>query len=190
MRNRALLWSSVLIMSGLALGCATRFSPSTIRSEIVRQRGLDPLTQFELNLGRFTTYMLKNALATEDGEVPFAGLSELQLSVYEMPERQGAAIDVTRIEVRGWEPVIRFVDASRSIMIVVRGSGKLPWSDADGAIGDLVVVGAGRRKVVYGRLRGSLSPELPSALGEVFRRGGPDAVMGVFSQLGEPQQGP
>lgn len=183
MRRKTLRWSLVLIVSGLALGCATRFSPATIRSEIVRQRGADPLTQFELNLGRFTTYMLKTALTTETGEVPFAGLSELQLSVYEIPEGQGAAIDVGRIEVRGWEPVVRFGDASRSIMILVRGSGRMPWSADSGSIGDLVVVGAGRRKVVYGRLRGTLSSDLPSRLGDVFRGGGPDAVMQVFSDL-------
>ena len=97
MNSKVFRWSAVLILSGLTLGCATRFSPATIRSEIVRQRGVDPLSHFELNLGRFTTYMLKSALATEDGEVPFAGLSQLQLSVYETPERLEAAIDVGQI---------------------------------------------------------------------------------------------
>lgn len=179
-------WLPLLIVTSLALGCATRFSPATIHDEILRQRGTAPLTRFELDLGRFTTYMLKSALATEEGELRFEGLRELQFSVYETVERPGAAIDVTRIEVRGWEPVIRFGDASRSLMVLVRG-GKLPWSAETGPIGDLVVVGAGRRRVVYGRLQGLLSRELPSRLEEVFRGGGPEAVVEIFSQLGESE---
>lgn len=183
MKIAALLTTVILIVGGLASGCATRFSPATIRGEIVRQRGVDPQSQFELNLGRFTTYMLKTALVTADGEVPFSGVSQFQLAVYGVPEHQDSAIDVTRIEVRGWEPVLRFDDKSRSIMILVRGGGE---SEEGRTIGDLVVVGAGRRKVVYGRLRGSLSPDLPSKLGAVFRDGGPDAVQEILEGLADP----
>jgi len=161
----------VALLACLSLGCATRYSPSTVRQEIVRQRGVDPRSAFELTLGRLTTYLLKSALTTEGGDVPFAGLSELQLAVYEVPEHEGPAIDVTLFGIRGWEPTIRARDERRSIMILVRASGRLPWSDDDATIGDLVVVGAGRSKVVYGRLQGTLNPELPAKLREMFKNG-------------------
>jgi hypothetical protein len=53
MGNRALRWPAILILGCLTLGCATRFSPGTVRREIVRQRGVDPLqTECFLQKGR------------------------------------------------------------------------------------------------------------------------------------------
>lgn len=166
-----------VVLALIVTGCAARFSPETVRREIVSQRGQDPLGVFELNLGRFTTLMIKSALAGEDGTLPFAGLQQLQLAVYEAPAESGPALDVTRFSVWGWEPVLRTHDVKRSAMVLVRRRGD--------AVGDLVVVGAGEQKVVYARLRGRLSPDLPSALGEVARQGGPDEVRRVLTQLGE-----
>jgi hypothetical protein len=81
-----------------------------IRDELESQSGRDPLTAFELNLGRFTTLLIKSAL------------------------------DVTRIGVRGWEQVVRFLDQQRSGMVLIKPSGE--------DIGDLVVVGAGKKTVL------------------------------------------
>ncbi len=170
---------SVLILAAcLSLtACATNFSPELVRSEITRQRSVDPLSAFELSLGRFTTYMIKSALAGEDGELPFAGLASLEIAVYQAPNELGPAIDVTRIAVRGWEQVVRMHNPNRSGMVLIQ-----PRRDA---IGDLVVIGAGPQKVIYARLTGSLSRDLPGRLGDVLREGGPDEVQRVLSQLGE-----
>jgi hypothetical protein len=73
------------------------------------------------------------------------------------------------------------MDESSSLLILVRSGG----TSSEGTIGDLVVVGSGRRKVVYGRLRGTLSADLPGALGDVFRNGGPDEVERLLTGLGE-----
>jgi len=160
----------------LLAGCATQFSPERMRTEIHRQRGQDPLAALELNLGRFTTLLIKSALAGEDGELPFAGLESLQVAVYEIASESGPALDVTRIAVTGWEQVLRAHDEKRSGMVLIRPRGDL--------VKDLVVVGAGPKKVVYARLRGGLSPKLPGALGEVLREGGPDEVQRVLTSLG------
>ncbi len=167
---------AVIVLACLILGCATRFSPGKIRTEITRQSGQDPLSVFELNLGRFTTMLVKNVLAGEDGELPFEGLEQLQLAVFEAPSDTGPVIDVTLIPVRGWEPVVRMRDEVRSAMVLIRPSGD--------TVGDIVVVGSGKKKVVYGRLRGDFSSELPSALAEVLREGGPDQVQKVLAEIG------
>ncbi|MDA8016424.1 MAG: hypothetical protein MPN21_03160 [Thermoanaerobaculia bacterium] len=176
MRNRTGI-AGVVLLALLCAGCATNFTPELVRQEIVTQRGVDPLSAFELNLGRFTTLLIKSALAGEDGELPFAGLSSLQLAVYEAPSDSGPALDVTRFSFTGWDQVLRVHDQDRSGMVLVQ-----PRSDS---IGDLVVVGAGARKVVYARLTGRLSRDLPAALGDVLRDGGPDEVQRLLSQLGE-----
>ena len=166
----------LLISLTLLLGaCATNFTPELVRKEIVAQRGVDPLSAFELDLGRFTTLLIKSALAGEDGELPFAGLDSLQLAVYEAPSDSGPALDVTRFSFTGWDQVLRVHDPDSSGMVLVQ-----PRS---GSIGDLVVVGAGPRKVVYARLTGRLSQDLPHALGDVLRDGGPDEVQRVLTQL-------
>lgn len=185
-RRTALL---VAVCAAIALpGCATRFSPDTIRDEIVRQRGgEDPLGVFELNLGRFTTMLLRSAIAGDGGEVPFAGVRELQLAVFESPGDGGPALDATRIPVRGWEPVVRAVDGRRSGLVLVR-QGTIPrWSGRGvrSSIGDLVIVASGPERVVYARLRGGLDPELPTALGELLRTGGPDELRRVLTELVE-----
>ena len=164
-----------LSLALLLSGCATHFSPGMVREEIVRQSGEDPLSALELNLSRFTTLLLKSALAGGSGEIPFAGLSSLQLAVYTVPRGEGPAIDVTKIAVRGWEPVVRTYDSTRSGMLLIRPRGD--------AIGQLVVVGAGPEKVVYGRLTGVLSRDLPEALGNVLERGGPDALQRALNEL-------
>ena len=174
MRSRIPL--ALTLIAGLALGCATNFSPEMMRSQIQAQRGTDPRAAFELSLGRFTTMMIKSALAGEDGELPFAGLTSLEVAVYEVQAPAGPAIDVTRIPVRGWDPVLRAHNESKSAMVLIRPNG------AD--IGDLVVVGAGPAKVIYARLRGALNPELPVELGRVLQEGGPDEVQRVLSELG------
>ncbi|MEM9553527.1 MAG: hypothetical protein AAGC60_04660 [Acidobacteriota bacterium] len=161
----------------LSTGCATRFSPELIRQEIVTQQGADPRSAFELTLGRFTTHLIKTAMAGEDGELPFAGLGSLELAVYEAPTPDGPVIDVTRIPVVGWEPVLRLTDPGRSGMVLIQPRGE--------RIGDLVLVGAGTERVVYARLTGTLDPGLPSALGDVLRDGGPEEVQRVLTQLGE-----
>ena len=169
---------AVLVALMLFLGaCATNFTPELVRQEIVTQRGVDPLAAFELDLGYFTTQLIKSALAGEDGELPFAGLDSLQLAVYEAPAESGPALDVSRFVFTGWDQVLRVHDPDKSGMVLVR-----PRSDS---IGDLVVVGAGPQKVVYARLTGRLSRELPVALGDVLRRGGPEELQQVLSRLGE-----
>ncbi len=177
MRKHVSLRVAAVLLASLAVSCATNFSPEMMRTEIQAQRGMDPLKAFELDLGRFTTLIIKTALAGEDGELPFAGLTSLQVAVYELPAESGPALDVTRIAVTGWERVIRAHDEQRSGMVLIRPKGE--------AVGDLVVVGAGPEKVIYARLRGTLRKELPAALGDVLREGGPDEVQRVLSQLAE-----
>ena len=179
-------FTAIMLLICLATGCATRFSPASIRQEIVLQQGTDPLSAFEFSLGRFTTLLLQTALAGEDGEIPFAGLEQLQLAVYEAPNESGPALDVTRIRVNGWEPVIRAHDTTRSALVLVQ-SGRRWGSTPNVAptVADLVVVGAGPRKVVYARLRGTLSADLPAALAGVLRDGGPEEIRRVLMQFSE-----
>ena len=167
-----------VVLLTLVLGsCATQFSPELVRQEITRQQGVDPLSAFELDLGRFTTYLIKSALAGEDGELPFAGLGSLQLAVYEAPSDAGPALDVGRMVFSGWDQVLRVTDPDFSGMVLIQ-----PRADR---VADLVVVGSGTQKVVYARLTGDLDPSLPAALGDVLRSGGPEEVQRVLTQLGE-----
>lgn len=181
-----ILRAPALVLAALVLtaGCATAFSPQLVRDEIVRQQGKDPREAFELNLGRFTTLLLKQALTSEEGKVPFAGLSGLELAVFDAPSERGPAIDVTRIPVRGWEPIIRLNNENRSGMVLVRGGRSARRGEAGRArVADLVVVGSGTHQVIYARLWGSLDPDLPSSLGDVLREEGVDGVRGVLSNL-------
>lgn len=166
----------------LAAGCAARFSSEIVREEIVRQRGVEPLGVFEVNLGRFSTLMLKSLVIDPERRSPFAGLTGLQVAVYEAPSESGPAIDVTRFDVRGWEPVLRMHDSTRSALLLVRGRGE---RRAQIVLEDLVVVGAGGRNVIYARLEGSLPADLPSMLGDVLREGGPEALRKTLADVAE-----
>jgi len=112
-----------VVIAGLivaATGCATRFSSRTIHDEIVAQSGQDPLGVFEMNIGRFTTMMVKKFLAGDDGELPLAGLEQLEIAVFDAASDSGPVIDVTRIKVRGWEPVVRTYKETYSAMLLFR----------------------------------------------------------------------
>lgn len=181
-------YAMLALWLGLLTGCAAQFSPGTVRQEIVRQRGQEPLGVFELNIGPFTTLLLRNTLAVPAGEVPFAGLRELQLAVFEAPAAQDPIIDVTRVATRGWDPVVKVHDKLRSGMVLLRGDRSVSSVAPDAAIGDLVVIGAGQRSVVYVRLKGRLSPKLPAALGDAVRRG-PDAIHDMMMGLSDDASG-
>ncbi len=169
----------------LAAGCVTAFSPATIRDEIVRQRGEDPRRAFEVTLGRFTTLLLRQIAAGDGEDVPFEGLAGLELAVFEVAAGDGPALDVTRIPVRGWEPLLRLADETRSGMVLVRTgrrSWRVPGREAS-PVADLVVVGSGPQQVVYARLWGRLDPGLPDALGGVLREDGAAGVRRLLSGL-------
>jgi len=161
------------VVTLVASGCATSFSPDVIRSEIARQTGADPQRAFELNLGPLTMAMTKSLLAggTTDGALPLEGLDALELAVYEVPAT-GVTLDFMRMPVVGWEPVVRNKTPTGSALVLVRFQGD--------TISDLVLIGAGEKQAIYARLRGRLSRGLPAALGEAVEQHGTD---GVKSQL-------
>jgi hypothetical protein len=187
MGRRVIHRYAMLVLLSLLAGCAAQFSPSAVRQEIVRQRGENPLSVFEVNIGKFTTLLLRRSLGTSAGDFPFAGVRELQLAVFEVPAGQDPVIDVTRIATRGWDSVVKVHDQQRSGLVLLRTAGVSSWEsdNATAASGDLVVIGAGRRSVVYARFNGRLSPKLPSVLGDVVRRGGPDQIRKLFMELSD-----
>ena len=104
------------------------------------------------------------------GSLPLAGLTGFDLAFYEVPAPgpQGASLDFTKMAVRGWEPVVRTKQPGRSALVLVREGGS--------TIEDLVVLGAGSSNAIYARLRGTLSPELPRALGDAFQSRGAEGL--------------
>ncbi len=187
MRRRLGLATLVAVAALGAAGCATHFSAQAVRAEIVRQTGEDPQKAFELNLGRVTMALARQVLAGSapptDGSLPLSGLTSFELAVYGLPPAaiSGARpLDFTAMPVRGWEPTVRFMDRGRSGVVLVRASGD--------HVGDVVLLTAGEKSALYARLRGTLSRELPAALGEAVRSGGTEAVQRQLQSLGEPQR--
>lgn len=116
-----------------------------------------------------------------DESLPLAGLSRFQLAVYDLPAT-GQSLDFTRMAVRGWEPTVRAKGATSSTLVLVRQSGD--------AIGDLVLVAADEEQVIYARLAGRLSRELPAALGEAVTKGGTDGVKQQLMTLADAPAAP
>jgi hypothetical protein len=170
MRPAARLLVIVLVLA--LAGCATSFSPERVRSEIAAQTGTDPQYVFEIQVGRVTMRMVQAVLASgrTGGSLPLAGLTAFDLAFYEVPAPgpQGASLDFTKMAVRGWEPVVRTKQPGRSALVLVREGGS--------TIEDLVVLGAGSSNAIYARLRGTLSPELPRALGDAFQSRGAEGL--------------
>ena len=170
----------VLVLAVLELACATTFSPEVIRTEIARQTGADPPTAFELNLGRVTLALARTVIGpSADGTLPLAGLARFELAVYGVPAT-GQRLDFTRMAVRGWEPTVRAKTENGSTLVLVRQSGE--------SIGDLVLVAADADQALYARLAGSLSRELPEALGQAVAKGGTNAVKQELMSLAEEQK--
>jgi hypothetical protein len=159
------------VVLGLAVaGCATSFSPERVRSEIAAQTGADPQYVFEIQLGRLTMRTIQTALAGGGSSLPLAGLTGFDLAFYDVPalSPQGASLDFTKMAIRGWEPVVRARQPGHSALVLVR--------EGRATIDDLVLLGAAGSSAIYARLRGTLSPELPRALGEAFQSRGPEGV--------------
>jgi hypothetical protein len=174
---RRLVSLAALTLASAVLSCATSFSPAVIRSEIERQTGADPPRAFELSLGRVSMALARQVVgSTTDGSLPLAGLTRLELAVYDVPAT-GRSLDFTRMPVRGWEPTVRAKTPTGSTLVLVRSSGD--------AIGDLVLVAAEARQVLYARLAGRLSQRLPEALGQAVAQRGTDGVKQELMSLTE-----
>lgn len=159
------------LMLGLALaGCATSFSPERVRSEIAAQTGADPQYLFEIQLGRVTMRTIRTALAGGGQPLPLVGLTGFDLAFYDVPSpiAGAASLDFTKMAIRGWEPVVRTRQPGRSALVLVR--------EGRATIDDLVLLGAAESGAIYARLRGTLSPELPRALGDAFQSRGPEGL--------------
>ena len=163
-------WLLAIVLSLGLMGCATSFTPERVRSEIAAQTGGDPQYVFEIQLGRVTMGMIRTALAAGGTSLPLAGLTEFDLAFYDVPSpgANGAALDFTKMAIRGWEAVVRTRQTGRSALILVREGGA--------TIDDLVLLGAGESSAIYARLRGTLSPELPRALGDAFQSRGSEGL--------------
>jgi hypothetical protein len=185
MKRTATALSALVVICG-ATGCATNFSAQAVRAEIVRQTGEDPQKAFELNLGRVTMALAKQVLAgsatEESGALPLSGLTSFELAVYGLPPSALSGerpLDFTAMAVRGWEPTVRVKDKGRSGVVLVRASGD--------HVGDLVLLAAGEKNALYARLRGTLSKELPAALGEAVKNGGTEEVQHQLESLAGSQ---
>jgi hypothetical protein len=175
-----------LLGAAVAGGCATQFSAQSVRAEIVRQTGEDPQKAFEINLGPVTMALARQVLAgstRSDGTLPLAGLTSFELAVYGAPAaaQSGARpLDFSAMPVRGWEPTLRMRDGLRSGMVLVRADGE--------HIGDLVMLAGGDKNVIFARLRGTLSRDLPAAIGEAVKSGSTEVVQRELQSLAAPQQ--
>lgn len=160
---------AMLLGVGL-MGCATSFSPERVRGEIAAQTGQEPQYVFEMQLGRVTMHMIRTALGPGGGFLPLAGLTGFDLAFYDVPSpsAQVTPLDFTKMAFRGWDPVVRTRGPGRSALILVR--------EGQSTIDDLVLLGAGESTAIYARLRGTLSPDLPRALGDAFQDRGPEGL--------------
>jgi len=162
-----------LLLPLTALGCASAITPQAVRSELVRQTGVQPVSEFEFDLGRLTTALLKTTIGpSPDGTLPLAGLSGFALAVYTRGEAAsaaaGAPLDLSTFDPWGWEDVLRFRDDRTSALITLRGGTTV--------VHDLVLVASGPRQVVFARLRGDLPTTLPAVLRKSVESGGTEGV--------------
>jgi hypothetical protein len=159
-----------LVVGPAVAGCATSFSPALVRQEIAAQTGQDPQRVFEMQLGRVAMRIIRSALGPGASTLPLGGLTGFELAFYDVPppSARGAPLDFTRMAIRGWEPVVRTREPGRSVLILVR--------EGQTTIDDLVLLGAGESTAIYVRLRGTLSPALPRALGDAFQTRGPEGL--------------
>ncbi|MCM2316463.1 MAG: hypothetical protein NDJ92_15040 [Thermoanaerobaculia bacterium] len=176
--------SAVLVLS--FAGCATNFSAPRVRSEIARQTGADPREVFEVYVGPVTMALVRHAVgAPADAGSSMEGsrVTSFEIGVYELAAKgspAARALDLTLMPIRGWEPTLRYRTEGRSGMVLVRTSGD--------SIGDLVVLASDEEGVTYGRLRGTLSKGLPSALGKVLQDGGKDAIRHELESLSKEKK--
>jgi hypothetical protein len=174
---------AVLTASILCASCATSFSPADTRAEIARQTGADPPRVLEFNLGTVTMALARQVIGPgADGSLPLGGLTRIEVAVYDVPAG-GTALDFTRMAVRGWEPTVRARTPTGSTLVLVRASGD--------SIGDLVLVAADARQVLYSRPAGRLSRELPVALGQAVSSRRTEGVkQELMSLTGKPDPAP
>ena len=157
---------SLLCLAGLA-ACYTPFSPERVRHEIVRQTGADPQTSFEVKLGGATMRLVKTVASKAAGEpINFGGITRIDLALFEAPE--GKPLDFSKMRIWGWDRLVQAREADRSFMVLVRTNGE--------TLADLVLVAESGRQVLYGRLKGKLDRNLPSALERALKVSGFDGL--------------
>lgn len=185
MKSRG-LWQVFLAVSILAaVGCASTFSPQSWRREIERQTGARPRASFEFNLDGTTMQLARTVASKIAGEqVKFGGIDRIDLAVFELPS--GKRLDIDRVRHRGWDKFIQTRTENTDLMILVRSNGE--------TLADLVLVAQGEEQVMYGRLKGTLNPNLPSTLQKVVGSSGfkglKDYMMSAAEEKKKPDEPP
>jgi hypothetical protein len=163
MKARGSLKFSLAILMLAMTGCYAPFNPQWGRHEIMRQTGAEPGDAFEFNMGEATMKLAKSVVSSVAGEsVNFGGIDRIDVAVYELP--QGRHLDFNTIGCRGWEKLINTQGDKSALMILVRSNGD--------SLRDVVVVAQGEEQLLYGHLKGTLNPGLPSDLQGVLDKKG------------------
>lgn len=181
-----------LLGAALASACATQFTAESVRAEIVRQTGAQPQKAIEVYLGPVTMALARQVLVgpgAGDETLPLAGLTGFQLAVYGVPAASAVStpatpfsgartLDFSVMKFRGWEPTLKMRDGARSGLVLVR--------QAKQHIGDLVMLTGNEREVIFARLSGTLSRDLPIKIGEAVKAGTTESVRRQLQSLSEP----
>ncbi len=154
-----------MLAAGVVLmtGCYATFSPESGRREIVRQTGMEPRDTFEFQLEGATMSLAKTMVSkVAGGQTDFGGLDRVDVAVYELPA--GKQVDLGKIPSRGWDRMINTREGDSSFMVLVRTNGD--------TLADMVVMAQGSKQLLYGRLKGRLSRDLPGTLQKAMRATG------------------
>lgn len=177
---------ATLLGAVVVSACATQFNAQSVRAEIVRQTGEDPQKVIVFNLGPVTMALARQVMggsSKSDENLPLSGLAGFELAVFGVPPAalSGARpLDFSATPVRGWEPTLRIRDGLRSGMVLVR--------TAKEHIGDLVMLAGSDKEIVFARLRGTLSRELPVKIGEAVKSGNAELVRHELQAFTAPQK--
>jgi hypothetical protein len=163
MKTSSLLSLCFVFILLAAPGCYTPFSPTWVRNEIERQTGATIQSSFEFRLEGATMKLAKIAASRAAGEpVDFGGLTRVHLAVYELPA--GRRMGFGSMQFRGWDKLVEAQQDKFNFMMLVRTKGD--------ALGDLVLMVQGANQILYGRMEGTLPPNLPSTLQTSLGAGG------------------
>ncbi len=166
----AALLAVPLLALGLT-GCASvAIGPQAVRQQVIEQTGQPPVSEVEVDVGRIAMAIVRATVPGSVQPLPLAGLRRLEIASYGLGGPGAAPLDLSALPTVRWDPVVRQRDAAHSVLVLARPLRR------ERPIRDLVLVASGRGQVVYARLAGDLSRELPAALAEAAAGGDPEAV--------------
>jgi hypothetical protein len=158
---RVTAWTMIGCCLATCASCIGFHGPEDLRRDLVQATGVEVERESAVSVGRMGVLLVR--WFTPEDEIPLRGVRRVQVGVYEVADRGARGYGngtVDRLELPGWEPVVRVQEDDEDVFVLIR--------QKEGSIRGMLVVIMEQDEWVLVRVKGKLQHVVEEAMRMAF----------------------